>query len=164
MLVCAGVKRVENRSWTTGYRGRLLIHASGDNFAYPDFDYLPGQWQKKMLDMADRNDWTDALPGMLSYSELLKMTYEFYGEDIEEQKPPKDWLKAAVKKYGYFLESHAIIGECDLVDIVQNSPDPFAEPGCYHWILDNAVLYDTYIRNVVGRLRLWNYGLQDGKR
>jgi len=27
-LVCAGVKRVENRTWTTDYRGLVLIHAS----------------------------------------------------------------------------------------------------------------------------------------
>jgi hypothetical protein len=164
MLICTGVKTVENRSWKTTHRGKILIHASGDNFAYPDFKFLPKQWQKKMLDMADRNNWNDASQGMLNYSELLKMTYKFYGEDIEEQKPPKDWLKEAVKKHGYFLESQAIIGECELVDIVRNSADPFAEPGCYHWILDNAILYDTYIHNVLGHLRLWQYDLQDGER
>jgi len=27
-LVCAGVKRVENRTWNTDYRGLILIHAS----------------------------------------------------------------------------------------------------------------------------------------
>jgi hypothetical protein len=164
MFICCGVKTVENRTWKTDYRGRLLIHASGDSFAYPDFNFLPKQWQEKMLDMADRNDWTDALQGMLNYSELLGMTYEFYGENIEEQKPPEEWLREAVKKHGWFLESQAIIGECELVDIVQNSTDAFAEPGCYHWILNNTVLYEPYIYNVVGHLRLWNYDLQDGER
>ncbi len=29
-LVCAGIKDVENRTWKTDYRGKLLIHACGD--------------------------------------------------------------------------------------------------------------------------------------
>jgi hypothetical protein len=164
MYICAGVKTVENRNWMTKFRGKILIHASGDSFAYPDFKYLPKKWQKEMLDRSDRNKWNDAPQGMLNYSELLRLTYEFYGEDIEEQKPPKDWIKEAVKKYGFFLESQAIIGECELVDIVKNSSDPFAEQNCYHWILDNAILYDNYIHNVAGHLRLWNFDLPDGER
>lgn len=28
-LICSGIKDVENRSWATNYRGKLLIHASG---------------------------------------------------------------------------------------------------------------------------------------
>ena len=28
-LICRGIKDVENRSWPTGYRGRIYIHTSG---------------------------------------------------------------------------------------------------------------------------------------
>lgn len=41
-LIARGIKRVENRTWATGYRGPLLIHAgkskkflSGDNYGIP---------------------------------------------------------------------------------------------------------------------------------
>lgn len=27
-LICSGVKPIENRSWNTDFRGRVLIHAS----------------------------------------------------------------------------------------------------------------------------------------
>jgi hypothetical protein len=159
MLICAGVKTVENRNWKTPHRGKILIHASGDNFAYPDFNFLPKDYRKELLDRSDRNNWNDASQSMLNYCELLNMAYAFYGKDINNQEPPEKWLRAAVKEYGFFMPSMAIIGECDLADIVQNSTDPFAEPGFCHWILDNAYLYDKPIINVVGRLRLWNYDL-----
>jgi hypothetical protein len=158
-LICAGVKTVENRTWKTDYRGKLLIHASGASFAYPDFNYLPKKYQKDFLDRIDRNDWNDAPQSMLNYSELLNMTYEFYGKDIEQQEPPEEWLKEAVKQYGYFLPSQSIIGECTLSDIVQNSKDDFAEPNCYHWILADPILYEEneIKKNVIGHLRLWNF-------
>lgn len=36
-LICAGIKDIENRTWKTNYRGRLLIHTSSqrDNSAKP---------------------------------------------------------------------------------------------------------------------------------
>jgi hypothetical protein len=160
-FICAGVKTVENRTWKTDYRGRLLIHASGDNYSYPNFYCLPKPFQKELLDIADKNDWTNASPNQRNYSELIREAYEFYGQDWEKQESPEVWLKEAVKKHGYFLESYAIIGECELIDIIQNSDDMFAERGCYHWILNKAKFYDKFIYNVAGRLRLWNFDLQD---
>jgi hypothetical protein len=159
MLICAGVKAVENRTWKTPYRGKILIHASGDNFAYPDFNFLPKKYREELLDRSDRNNWTGASQSMLNYCELLNMAYVFYGKDINNQEPPDTWLKAAVKEHGFFMPSMAIIGECELADIVQNSASPFAESRCYHWMLKNPYLYDKPIINVVGRLRLWNYTL-----
>lgn len=31
-LIKKGVKTIETRSWKTNYRGKLYIHASGENF------------------------------------------------------------------------------------------------------------------------------------
>ena len=45
-LICRGIKTIENRSWDTTYRGRLLIHASGKPLAWPAFDYLPHDFVK----------------------------------------------------------------------------------------------------------------------
>ncbi|MDR0864979.1 MAG: ASCH domain-containing protein [Candidatus Symbiothrix sp.] len=36
-LICAGIKDVENRTWKTNYRGRILIHASGRAIPYHNF-------------------------------------------------------------------------------------------------------------------------------
>ena len=161
-LICAGVKTVENRTWKTDYRGRLLIHASGDSWAYPDFNYLPKTWQKTILNCIEKDDWTNASQEMLNYCEFINMAFDFYGKDRNNQEPPENWLKEAVKKYGFFMPSQAIIGEAVLFDIADNLFDAnndFAEPGCFYWKLSDAVLYEKPIINVIGRLRLWNFDI-----
>ena len=43
-LIARGIKRVENRSWATNYRGPLLIHAakSRDELTEDDIDFIDG--------------------------------------------------------------------------------------------------------------------------
>jgi len=55
----------------------------------------------------------------------------------------------------YLLSS--IIGECEIVDCIQNSKSVWAESGCWHFILKNAMLYDKPIMNIKGALNFWNY-------
>jgi len=61
---------------------------------------------EKMMEYADKNDWSEATEGMLNYCELLRMTYEFYGQDYDLQEPAETWHKEAVKKHGFFMPSH----------------------------------------------------------
>jgi hypothetical protein len=56
-----------------------------------------------------------------------------------------------------FLKSKAIIGQVDLVDIIQDSNDPFAVPGQNHWIFKNPVLFSKPIEQVIGKLGLWEF-------
>ena len=53
----------------------------------------------------------------------------------------------------------AIIGSVELDDIQFHEayPDAFAEDFQYHWFLKNAKLFDEPIRNVKGKLFLWDY-------
>ena len=156
-LVCAGVKRVENRSWTTDYRGRLLIHASGEPHAYPDLNCLPDITQKKAADYFDGIIDKSRETILKNYDNLLEKAYIFYGRNADDYTPPEEWLKDAIKKYGWFMPSQAIIGEATLSDIITNSKDDFAYHGEYHWIMSDPVLYDKPIKHVQGRLRLWNF-------
>jgi hypothetical protein len=155
-LICAGVKRVENRTWKTDYRGRLLIHASGDHNAYPDLDCLPKKFAEKII-----SGKKNAL--IKNYDKLLDNTYFFYGENPAQNRDPHIWLKDAVKKCGFFMPAQAIIGEVTLSNIVDtlydldNDDVDFAEKGCCYWILTDPVLYDKPIINVMGRLRLWDF-------
>ncbi|GHV88799.1 hypothetical protein AGMMS50267_11590 [Spirochaetia bacterium] len=70
---------------------------------------------------------------------------------------PIEEIKKAAKEYGVIMPSQCIIGEVELVDIVSNSKNVFAEPGCLHWIFDKAVLYEKPVMNVMGKLQLWEY-------
>ena len=54
----------------------------------------------------------------------------------------------------YFLHQ-AIIGECELVDITKKSDSPFAIKNKWHWILKNPVLYEKPIKNIRGKLKLF---------
>jgi hypothetical protein len=154
-LVCAGVKKVENRTWKTDYRGRLLIHASGDANAYPDLDCLPSGFADKAVAYSEGK--LEGTESVKNYDRLLDRAYIFYQQDVKQQEAPQNWLRDAVKKHGFFMPSQAVIGEATLDDIVTGSDDDFAEHGCFHWIMSNAVLYEKPVINVMGHLRLWNF-------
>ena len=62
---------------------------------------------------------------------------------------------------GHFFEQKfaqsAIIGSVEIIDCVNDSNSIWAEPGQWHWILANPVLFEKPILNVNGKLGLWNY-------
>ena len=160
-LICAGIKRVENRTWKTEYRGRLYIHASGEAISFYDFDKMPQSWLNVFADYIEKyNNFTppDAAPETIKAAfNLNRRIFEHYKQPLDNDSDIKTWIKDAVKKHGCFFNSQAIIGEATLLDIVENSEDDFAIPGQYHWIMTEPVLYDKPIMNVQGHLRLWNF-------
>jgi hypothetical protein len=159
-LICAGVKAVENRTWKTNYRGKMLIHASGDNWSFFSTEHLPQSWLNKWNEYLDIDEWncaSDAPESVKAMYDLGKRIWRFYGIAQNDPRPINAWMKQAVKERGFFFNSMSIIGECTLTDIIQDSYSDFAESGCFHWLLSKPVLYDKPIPNVVGHLRLWNY-------
>lgn len=147
-LVAAGVKDVENRTWDTKYRGRLYIHSSGmrDEFCF-------GEQHAKLLSCFNRiADFPDDDPISEAMGRFYSWECARYGLlDLNN----RDANFAANKARGPQLQSRAIIGAVDLVDIVRDSKSPWAEPGVYHWILVNAELFDSPIKGVEGRLKIF---------
>lgn len=150
-LVCAGIKDVENRTWKTEYRGKLLIHSCG-TLTDQGLIFAPGSIL--LSDINDpvrrkksgnfRNDENGGYsiikkPGMEKEIEFLYRINGIMGRKKIE------------------LITQAIIGEVDLVDIIQNSKSPFAIAGQNHWILKNPVWYDKPLRQILGKERLWNF-------
>lgn len=172
-LVCTGLKDVENRTWTTDYRGRIYIHSSG-GYDYPcvNEEYIP----KAIIDALTEYD--DKYPETITTDEIeaairrtsgpekaclqyvrwflatQKTLEKHYGVDIYDENA--SGLNEAIKKRGFYYRNFAIIGHVDLVDIVRDNDSPFAEKNCYHWILKNPVLYDKPVENVKGKLRLFD--------
>jgi len=158
-LICRGIKTIENRSWETSYRGKLLIHASGNPLAWPVFDFLPRDFVKGYKKYYGTS--LEIMPH--EYSAFIKWISElseFYHFEKPSFNEPED-IKSKVRKYGFALPTQAIIGEVELVDIVKNSKNLFAEPGFYHWIMTNPVLYKNPIKNVMGKLKLWEWNEQN---
>ena len=165
-LICGGVKTVENRTWTTDYRGRLLIHASGDNLAWCYNKYLPEQVVEILKKYPENGvDFLADLPfsapeHIRRLFALFEKMLAFYGlthADVMDADTFREKMKKASEKTGLFMPSCAITGECELVDIVKDSTDAYAEPNQFHWILKNAILYDKPKKNVMGHLRLWEF-------
>jgi len=99
-LICRGIKTIENRTWDTKYRGKLLIHASGKPLAWPDFSFLPRDFVKEYKKYYGSN--IKYIPLYCSkYMEWSKDIYSFYKIDDELQYiPPMDKIKEKVKTYG----------------------------------------------------------------
>jgi len=154
-LICRGIKTIENRSWDTTYRGKLLIHASGKPLAWPSFDYLPHEFIKGYQKYYGTS--TKIMPKEYAfYIKWIEELCSFYHVENPHFNEPVD-IKDRAKQYGYALPVQAIIGEAELVDIVRNSKEVFAIPNNYHWVMANPVLYEKPILNVLGKLRLWEY-------
>jgi hypothetical protein len=145
-MIVFGIKDVENRTWKTDYRGKLLIHSCGDI----DYCVLPNELiDKKTLKEVKELNKLDKTPEeyrkicsplCLKYLDLyLKCDKTFFENEKE-----------------YYMKKGYIIGEVKLVDIVKNSKSPFAEKRQYHWILENPKVYKNPIK-IQGKLRLWDY-------
>lgn len=135
-LICRGIKTIENRSWKTAYRGKLLIHASGKSLAWTTFDYLPHGFIKNYQKYYGTSIKT--IPKeYASFFNWIAELNDFYHLENKSFNQPED-IRERTKKYGHALSAQAIIGEADLIDIVRNSKEIFAIPGGnYHWIMAN---------------------------
>jgi hypothetical protein len=108
-------KDVENRTWSTNYRGTILIHCSKK----PDPNY--------------------------------RQIFAEYAEEWLENGLSNDTIEMLIEKYcGH------IVGTVKLVDCVQDSNSEWAEPGMWHWVLKNPVLFKEPIP-ARGSLGLWEY-------
>jgi hypothetical protein len=165
-LLCYGIADVENRGFSTDYRGPLYIHSVGrrpisgmpDLSEYPvpviqEFDNLMqtiGQIDQASryvgipdggLSVFLKNESNQSDRTVAEYS-LLADVYAAHRED--PRKP--------------FFYVQSIIGRVDLVDVVNNSKSPWARPGSYHWILANAQIAREPITGVqTSRTGLWKY-------
>ena len=156
-LICRGIKTIENSSWKTTYRGKLLIHSSGKPLAWLAFDYLPRNFVKGYQKYYGTS--IKAMPEEYAYfSKWVEELRNFYHLEKVPFNYPED-IKDRTKKYGFALPVQAIIGEAELVEVVKNSKEIFAIPGNFHWVMANPVLYKKPILNVMGKLRLWEYDL-----
>jgi len=162
-LACLGLKNVENRSWKTPYRGKLLIHSSGKlirgGFVEKDFPPKSMDRVAEFWDMAAeklKNGATEEEVDQLCMEMLIPQEIDIHNLFMT------DWV--VVDKNDRTLHSQAIIGEVDLVDIVDDATEKgtpyysiWAQPGNWHWIFKNPVLFKAPHKNVKGKLRIWEY-------
>ena len=134
-LIAHGIKDIENRTWKTNYRGKILIHASGSP-AKGKFLAM----NEKQREFAAQNENFNPL-----YFEDLP-TSAIIGEvEIIDCviNHPSIW---AEKSEGFW---DPIRGKW-----IQMFDD---RPPIYNWVLANPVLYKKPILNVKGKLSFWEF-------
>ena len=131
-LIAHGIKDVENRTWKTKFRGRILIHVSAPT--------------KFKVDLT--NDQTKlAIP-------VLKTAIEGtmpFGAIIGEV----DIVDCVMNHSSIWAEKTETEGITD-VNTGEFIPYRKQKP-VYNWVLANPVLYDTPILNVKGKLSFWEF-------
>lgn len=139
-LIAIGIKPIENRTWKTNHRGTLLLHASAS------------------LDNETRDfDWC---------APFTVPQFNIVDDYVGSIKTVRDFKRE--------LPTSAIIGEVKLIDCVQDYDNIWAEKWSeeqksfllirdgkikpiWNWVLEDPILYDEPIRNIKGKLNLWNY-------
>jgi hypothetical protein len=164
-LICYGIKPVENRTWTTDYRGTLHIHSSGRaSFrGMPDFSRFPMPVLHEFdefLTEIQRMDEEGAYIGIPERGVRVILKNEAHQpESVHNQYRLLSDVYSHYRRQDLtpFFYANAIIGSVELVDIVTDSESAWAEPGKYHWILDNARLFKTPITGVREKAGVWSY-------
>ena len=137
-----GIKDIENRSWKTNFRGRILIHVSAEKVKFDN-------WYDSLL----TNNQLLALP-----DEYCKCSFDYsaiIGEvDIVDCviNHPSIWAEKIQKK--------PFCRDCaDEDGICPNSGKPCDEKPkpIWNWVLANPISYDTPILNVKGKLSFWEF-------
>ena len=168
-LVCAGIKDVENRRSNTKYRGTIYIHSCGE-YCYPglmDLSFLPLPVYNEYFEIT--NEEGEFLEeGHYFDTDFDKK--EFFLKDAENQPD------AIIREYLFFayiyemfkgnpahifFRNKAIIRKVDIVDVVNDSDSEWATDERFHWIFDNAVLFENPVLNVRGRYGFWEYEVPD---
>lgn len=155
-LIAYGVKDIENRGWSTPYRGKILIHASGEAGCWVNLKDLPKPFQDRANAALDEDiPYANLDRDLRRYSDLITWLCDFYGVQHTPPETFEQTMRTKTLSRGFAMDTHAIIGSATLADIVDDSPSPWAKPGKRHWILKDAELFDKPISGVRGKLGLW---------
>lgn len=135
-LICSGEKNIENRTWPTKYRGRVLVHASAspvpmkheaDVFTY-------AQWWQGLAPDQRILMQSNTLPNSAIIGSVEIVDCVVNHESIWAEKTPMAYLgKLTI--------------EC--------------QKPIYNWVLANPVLFAKPILNVKGRLSFWEYPMTE---
>jgi hypothetical protein len=140
-LIINGVKDIENRTWQTKYRGKILVHACGTKKQFKYSDFLT---QDQLLSVCDFLVRGDYYPREFHIDYSHEFHIDYYMNFLQN-------YQCTVKVIGQ------ILGTVEIVDCVRNHSSVWAETGCWNWVLANPTVFKNPIENVKGKLSLWDY-------
>lgn len=133
-VIVHGIKDIENRTWRTNYRGRVLIHSSakGDIAKYGCLQ--PEQRQKAFYSPLGSVCFNDlpfgAIIGSVEIVDCVVNHSSIWAEKTED----------------YTVGMNPRLHE-----------DITGKKVIYNWVLANPILFEKPIENVKGRLSFWDF-------
>lgn len=134
-LICEGLKDIENRTWPTKYRGRVLIHAALDKH----FDKENAFTKNKILD-------DEKTRFIISQNKEL----EIFGAHL-----PYGAIVGSVEIVDCVINHPSIWAEkTPITDLGMLKVQ--CQPNIYNWVLVNPILFPEPI-SAKGKLSFWDY-------
>jgi hypothetical protein len=146
-FIVYGLKDIENRSWKTNYRGRLLIHSCGKDRKEISVDDIP----EELL-----NDYEKYINIDNKDNESLKKIK--YLSDCRKLEKIDNFVNEYDKRNDIFLKAGRIIGSVELVDCIEKTESIWGNLDKFNWSLKNPEILESPIR-IKGKLGLWEYNL-----
>lgn len=138
-LICAGIKDIENRTWPTKFRGRVLVHCSASKPKMNYYDFEPF-----------KTYWTEAGSNCgISQSEMkeaMKTKFNFiHGVIIGSV----DIVDCVINHQSIWAEKGTAFAGYDKLGWAKRKP-------IYNWVLANPILFPEPIP-AKGKLSFWDY-------
>jgi len=129
-LECIGIKDIENRTWPTSFRGRVLIHVSkkGANFWDSNVCFIVDNELRKL----NTPEYTNSFGSIIGSVEIVDCV----------QNHPSIWAEKGTVK------------------VFSKAKNKIIEKPIYNWVLKNPILFEKPILNVKGTLSFWNYEIE----
>lgn len=140
-LICEGVKDIENRTWQTNFRGRVLVHAGADNLL-KKCEFIDDLLSvEQIIDTSNNNKETEIFGSKL-YTGAIIGSVEIVDCVINHQSI---WAeKTQIPYLADVLEDIKLIGK------------PIKPKIIYNWVLANPIIFTEPIP-VKGKLSFWDY-------
>ena len=135
-LIVDGIKDIENRTWKTNYRGRILIHASEKEDLYWFDKCNESQYkniQNYISSVYTKDEYRSTFGSIIGSVEITDCVINH----------PSIWAEKT--HYEQTNESNPDLEDTTII---------------YNWVLANPVKFDKPIP-MKGKLRLWNVDLED---
>lgn len=135
-LICSGIKDIENRTWKTNFRGRVLIHAGATSATpisvLPHSVFTQDQWadidEQTRREIVRGRQEKSAIIGSVEIVDCVQNHSSVWAEHWANKK----WFNEQTKSYVGF------------------------ERQCYNWVLANPIKFDTPIP-AKGKLSFWEF-------
>lgn len=96
-LICSGIKPIENRTWPTNYKGRVLVHASAKRCDINKI-FTNEQWaemgEENRIECAFPDSPTSAIIGSVEIVDCLINDESIWAEKTEKEPIIYNWVLA----------------------------------------------------------------------